>query len=205
MDGVFRIPEPPPEPPQPLAGQAGSPDLLRLDAEERSRQSALARELAEKKPDVTVSGGVRYLNEYQDGALVAGLSIPLPWSDKRQGTIAEARARLDQTRARRRAEELRLRAALNQSRQAYEDARLTALSLEQSILPAAWSAFETVQEGYRQGKIDYLDVLDAQRTWFELKGSHIEAVAAGLLAAVDIQRLTGGILALPAGDATPAH
>ena len=113
--------------------------------------------------------------------------------------------RLDQTRARRRAEENRLRAALSQSRQAFEDARQTAISLEQSILPAAWSAFETVQEGYRQGKIDYLDVLDAQRTWFELKGSQIEAVAAGLLAAVDIQRLTGGILALPAGDATPAH
>ena len=205
VDGVFRIPDAPPGAELAAPEPARSPDLLRLDAGERARQSALDRELAERKPDLTLSGGFRYLNEYGDGALVAGLSIPLTWNDKRQGAVAEARVRLDQARARRRAEENRLRAALSQSRQTYEDARQTALALEQSILPEAWSAFETVQEGYRQGKIDYLDVLDAQRTWFELKGRQIEAVAAGFLASVDILRLTGGILDVPAEAGVPAH
>lgn len=203
--GSFRIPDPPPGSDRAVPQPDRSPDLLRLDAEERARQAALERELADGKPDLTLSGGFRWLNEYRDGALVAGLSIPLTWNDKRQGAIAEARVRLDQTRALRLAEQNRLRAALTQSRQDYENARQTALSLEQSVLPAAWSAFETVQEGYRQGKTDYLDVLDAQRTWFELKGSQIEAVSAGLLAVVDIQRLSGGILDLPAAGETPAH
>ncbi len=205
VDGLFRMPDLPPLSNLPVPDPGRSPDLLRLEAEARTRQTALDREIAERKSDLTLSGGFRWLNEYHDGALVAGLSIPLTWNDKRQGVIAEARVRLDQTRALRQAEENRLRAALSQSHQAYEDARQTALTLERDILPAAWSAFETVQEGYRQGKIDYLDVLDAQRTWFELRGSQIEAVAAGLLAAVDIQRLTGGILELPAAGETPAH
>jgi cobalt-zinc-cadmium efflux system outer membrane protein len=46
-----------------------------------------------------------------------------------------------------------------------------------------------VEEGYRLGKFEFLNVLDAQRTYAELQGKYIEAVASGLKAAIDVDRL----------------
>ena len=39
------------------------------------------------------------------------------------------------------------------------------------------------------GKFDLLNVLDSQRTNAELRGKYIEAVASGLKAAIEIERL----------------
>ena len=115
--------------------------------------------------------------------------MPLPIFDKRQGAIAEARARLDQARSEEKAVEWRLRAALAQVRHDHATALLEARTLTESALPAAREAAAAVGEGDRLGKFEFLNVLDAQRTYAELQGRYIEAVATGLKAAIEIQRL----------------
>jgi hypothetical protein len=50
-------------------------------------------------------------------------------------------------------------------------------------------AISAVEEGYRLGKFPYMNVLDAQRTYAELRRRYIEAVASGLQATVAIDRL----------------
>jgi cobalt-zinc-cadmium efflux system outer membrane protein len=180
---------------------APNPEMLRLEAEELLRAAELARETSERTPDFTVSAGVRYLQEVRDVALVAGLTLPLPLADKRQGAIAEAGVRLRQSGIARQAAAHRLRAELAQARRAYDSAAATAHTLEQTILPEARGAFDILQEGYRQGKTDYLDVLDAQRTFFELRGAQIEAMAETQRAVVEVLRLTGRIRDLAAPDA----
>ena len=61
--------------------------------------------------------------------------------------------------------------------------------IQQEILPAAEQAFAAAQEGYRQGKFSYLDVLDAQRSFFELKVQAIGAARRFHLAFNQIHRL----------------
>jgi len=170
-----------------------NPELLRLEAAEQVRSAELAKETAARTPDITLSAGMRYLNEVRDVALVAGVSMPLPLRDKRQGAIAEAGVRLRQAGAARLAVEQRIRSELDRAQRARDTAKMTASDLEQTILPRALSAFDLLQEGYRQGKTDYLEVLDAQRTLFELRGAQIEAVSEAQRATVESLRLAGSL------------
>jgi cobalt-zinc-cadmium efflux system outer membrane protein len=166
-----------------------NPDLKLAAAAVESRDAALALELASRKPDLTFSAGFRRLSLDDKNVLVAGISIPLTIFDKRQGAIAEARIRLSQSRSEQQAAELRLHAGLTQARHDHEIALLEAAVLTESALPAAREAAAAIEEGYRLGKFDFLNVLDAQRTFAELQGKFIEAVATGIKAAIEIERL----------------
>jgi len=166
-----------------------NPDLKLAAAAVDSRDAALSLELAFRKPDLTFNAGFRRLSLENQDVWVAGVSIPLPVFDRRQGAIAEARVRLNQSRSAEQALERHLRAELTQARHDHEIALLEAKSLSESALPAAKEAAAAVKEGYRLGKFDFLNVLDAQRTYAELQGRYIEAVASGLKAATEIQRL----------------
>ena len=50
-------------------------------------------------------------------------------------------------------------------------------------------AFEEVNQAYRRGALRYLDVLDARRTLFELRGQYVEALANYHTATADVERL----------------
>jgi cobalt-zinc-cadmium efflux system outer membrane protein len=167
-----------------------TPDLQMAAAELESRRALLALEEASRKPDVTVSVGFRRLNIEHQETWVAGISLPLPFFDKRQGTIAEARIRVEKSLAEQKSLEWQMRSRLAQARHEHAIAQAEAAVLIQTALPAAKEAMSAVEEGYRYGKFDYLSVLDAQRTYAELQRRHIEAVASGMKAAVEIGRLT---------------
>jgi cobalt-zinc-cadmium efflux system outer membrane protein len=166
-----------------------NPEIRLAAAAADSRNAALALEIANRKPDLTLNAGLRRLNPENEQVWVAGVSIPLPIFDKRVGAIAEARTRLEQSRMQEKAVAWRLRSALTQATHEHESALLEAKSLSESALPAAREAAAAVEEGYRLGKFEFLNVLDAQRTLAELQGKYIEAVASGLKAAILIERI----------------
>ena len=59
------------------------------------------------------------------------------------------------------------------------------------VRPGAQSAFAAVTFGCRIGKFDFLGMLDAQRTLFEVRGSYIDALAEYHKAVADVERLIG--------------
>jgi cobalt-zinc-cadmium efflux system outer membrane protein len=133
------------------------------------------------------------LNQYGDSAWVATISIPLPLFDRKQGAIAEAQSRISKSVEEQKAIENMVAASVAEARQEAESANNEAATLRTSILPAAQLAFSSLEEGYRQGKFDYLQVLDAQRTYFELKGREIDAVLRAYTSIIRIHLLTGAI------------
>jgi outer membrane protein, heavy metal efflux system len=185
--GAFEIPAVSPEISE--ACMKDNPEIKMASAAIGAREAVLDLEVANRKPDLTFSAGFRRLNAENRQVLVAGVSIPLPLFDKRLGAIAEARARLDQSRAEQRSAEWRLRAALTQARHEHDTALLEATALNRDALPAAKEAASAMEEGYRLGKFDFINVLDAQRTYAELQGRYIAAVASGMKAAIEIERL----------------
>lgn len=191
-----------PASPPPLAelaeALAANPDLARWDAEDELRAATLELEKANARGDVTVGAGVSWFNEINEGALMAGVSVPLPLYDRNQGGIREARALLEKARAQRRAAQVEVRTALADAHEALASAFAEADSLQRDVLPAAQAAFRAADEGYRQGKFGYLDVVDAEQTLVEAKQKRIDALAAYHTAVADIERLIGRPLKAPA-------
>jgi cobalt-zinc-cadmium efflux system outer membrane protein len=178
-----------------------NPDIARWAVETDARRAQVAVEQSKRIPDVTVSGGVRYIHETDDPAFVVGFSVPLQLFDRNQGGIREARTRLEQAEHERRAAEVRVGTALSEAYQNLVRAADEVQALQQDVLPATHKTFQAIQEGYRQGKFGFLDVLDAQRTLFETRGQFLEALTAYHQAVADIERLIGeGLPAAPPGN-----
>jgi len=193
---------PPAIPQDTAAAIAGNPDVARWETQERRQRAALRLEQANAAPDVTFGGGVRRFEETDDAAVVFDLAAPLPLFDRNQGGIRAALAALGKTRRQYESVQVRTLAALSEAIGALMAAHEEVVVLKNDVLPKAGQAFAAAQEGYRQGKFDYLYVLDTQRTLFETQAGYIDAVEAYRKAQADVTRLVGG--SLNAADRKPS-
>lgn len=182
---------PPAVPEDPAGAITVNPDVARWESQEQRQRAVLQLEKANAVPDVTVGGGVQRFEETDDSALVLGLGVPIPLFDRNQGGIREAVAELGKTRRQYEAAQVRILAALSEAAGALQAAYDEATILRNDVLPKAEQAFAAAQDGYRQGKFDYLYALDAQRTLFETQAGYIDAVEAYHKAGADLQRLVG--------------
>jgi cobalt-zinc-cadmium efflux system outer membrane protein len=146
-------------------------------------------------PDVTIGGGYRWLAGPDESAFVADVSIPLPIFHRNQGAVLEAQRRADQAREERRSTEVRLATELSTTFEALGTAHAQVERLEKEILPGAAEAFDTLREGYLEGRFSYLDVLDAQRTLVAARAQHVGALADYHRAVAAVERLIGEPLA----------
>lgn len=171
-----------------------NPDIARWVVEMEQRRAAVKLEEAMRIPDLTISSGVRRLNETNDNAFVLGVSIPIPIFNLNQGGVLKARYRLAKAEEERRAVEVRVHTALAETYQNLSAAFSEVTALKNDVLPGAQSAFEAASEGYRQGKFGFLDVLDAQRTLVDARSQYIEALNVYHKSVADVERLIGECL-----------
>ena len=174
-----------------------NPDLVRWVQELELRRATVALAEARRIPNVTVAGGYRRLSELDDNALVFGLSVPLPVYDRNQGALLAARRDLSKARSQSTAATVRVRAALTDGYQQLRASHLEATALRDEIIPRAESAFTGTRDGYLRGLFRYVEVLDAQRTLFELRTRRLDALESYHLAVAEIERLTGEPLGAP--------
>jgi len=172
-----------------------NPQLASWTAELQKRQAALELARAGAIPDVTAGLGYKHTRETEenDHALVAGVSIPLPLFDRNQGEIRKARYSLLRARAQRRAVEVGLHTGFEKAYQALASAHSEALALRDEVMPAARSSYEASGKSFEQGKSGYLDLLDAQRTFVEVREQYLEALEAYHSAVTSVE----GIIAQP--------
>ncbi len=168
-----------------------NPDIARWALEINKGKASLELEKAKAISNITLSGGLQRFNETDDNAIVFGISIPLPISDRNQAGKLEAVYALARVREERRAARIRIQTELVRAYQALFNSYTEATELDKNILQGAESVFQASKTGYSQGKLDYLHVLDAQRTSFEAKRQYIEALVAYHKARADVERLIG--------------
>jgi len=173
------------------AATAGNPDLARWETEDQRRRAALRLEKARAMPDVTVAGGVRRYEQTDDEAMVFSLGLPLPLFDRNQGGILAATAELGKARRQYEAAQVKTLAALSEASSALAAAHEEATILRRDALPKAQRAFQAAQQGYLQGKFDYLHLLDSQRSLFQTQAQYLDSVEAYHRAQADVQRLIG--------------
>ncbi len=168
-----------------------NPDIARWSLEIEKDKAALELEKAKAISDITLSGGLQRFNETDDNAIMFGVSIPLPISDKNQAGKLRASYELARAREEQRAAYTKVQMELAKSYQALSSAYTEATELNKNVLQGAEGVFEASKTGYTQGKLDYLNVLDAQRTLFEAKARYIDALASYHAAKADVERLIG--------------
>lgn len=174
-----------------VAAIEGNPDLARWSTEIAKQRDALALATAKRLPDVTLSAGPRYFADDGSFAAVVALSVPLPLFDRNQGEIQAAQFRLAKAPHERRSAELEIRAALALAYQDLSSAFQRIGSLRDSVIPRSESVYRGLLDGYARGLFRHVDVLDAQRTLFELRGECLTALASYHRAAAELARLTG--------------
>lgn len=168
-----------------------NPDIARWTAEIDKSKASLELEKARAISDITLSGGMKRFNKTDDNAIVFGISIPLPISNRNQGGKLEAAYKLARVREEQRAAQSRIQMKLVKAYQALSNSYTKAAILNKSVLQGAESVFQASKTGYNQGKLDYLHVLDAQRTLFEAKAQYIDALESFHTAKTDVERLIG--------------
>ena len=174
---------------QPLISSAPGVVLARIEVDRRKALTAL--EQSKRVPDVTVSVGMQRSNETQRNVLLFGVSVPLPIFDRNQGNLLEALKLEDKARDELQAATVRLHSEVAQARERLSTIIAEVQSLKQDVLPGAKSAYDAATIGFENGKFNFLEVLDAQRTYFTAKSQYLKALGEAHRAAADIDRLLG--------------
>ncbi|MFJ3057029.1 TolC family protein [Herbaspirillum sp. NPDC087042] len=169
--------------------------MARLEVE---RRRALARiESSKRVPDLTVSLGNKRDEEAARNMWVVGFSVPIPVFDSNRGNELEALKRVDKARDEQAMVELQLQ---NDAAQAYErlrNARQEAQALREDIVPGAQSAYLAARTGFTLGKFAFLDVLDAQRSYFQARAQYWKALSGAFQASAELDRLAGDAALTP--------
>jgi cobalt-zinc-cadmium efflux system outer membrane protein len=180
--------------PQPLAGDledalvelewndelsrllAQSPEIAAAIADRERARWALQRACAEVKPNLDLMATVQQDNTTDDEIAGVQVGLPVPILNRNQGGIRQARAEV--AAANRNIDRVRLdlQHRLATVFQQYADARFQVERYSQEIVPKAQRTLELVTTGYRLGELGYLDMLTAQRTYFQTNLAYIEAL-----------------------------
>lgn len=173
-----------------------APGYLAARAE---RDLAARRERFEETraaPDLSATLGLRQLQGASGGALVAGLSMPLPLFDRNRGAISAARGELAAADARLNAARFQAEAEARtgQARLQASEGRLQAARDTEA---AAAEAYRLSRIGYEAGKVGLLELQAARRAVTEARTQTLDTRIDRLLAEASLARLQG---AVPFGD-----
>ncbi|MEN8127763.1 MAG: TolC family protein [Planctomycetota bacterium] len=168
-----------------------NPDVARWAIEVQKRKAQVEMARSESTPDITLGGGVKYFNETDDTAIVFGLSVPLPVANQYRDSRLEASHNLRKTLKQQQVSFLDAWNELNRLYANLENAYVKATILKNEVLKTSSELFAASEVSYKQGKIDYLALMDAQKIYFESKNDYIDALAEYHTSKTELERLIG--------------
>ena len=165
-----------PVPPRPVEEVlARRPDLLAQREAVKAAEADVTLQRALSVPNLDLVGGYKRNNQYNTG--YTALQFDLPFRNRNQGEVERARANLRFAQSSYRALELRARAEVAQSEEAYKEQQ----SIVKDVLPDmranARENLRLLTEAYRLGGVDLLRFLDAERTEFDVEVAALRAYA----------------------------
>ena len=176
-----------------------SPEVQAALSEIRRDHIMVRRERVEPIPNILVQAVTGY--NYEFGVQTAGvqLGIPLPLTNRNQGTVREAMSDLTRDHAEFDRVTLSLRQRLAEAYTRYQNASESVGDFRGGSLPMARRAYELQLTSYRRRRTAWPQVLEAQRTYFDLSREYVESLLELRRAEVEI----GGMLAVD-GLSSPA-
>ncbi len=179
--------------PSAIAAQAG---LDRAELEYR-------RARLEPYPDVTValSGGV--LGETDQSIIQLGLSLPVPLLDASKGKKDEAWANVRVAEAELRVVQQQLLREWANAQKRYRTAAEQVASYREQALPKADEALRLVQRGFEEGKFNFIDLVDTQRTTAEVRLAYQQKLLELHVAEAEVEALVKPEIRNPKSEGNP--
>jgi cobalt-zinc-cadmium efflux system outer membrane protein len=153
----------------PSAILAGHPAMVAARARRDQAVATLRRAGLEPRPDVTVGVAAGRDEAANENLMALRFSIPLPLFDRKKGKQQEARAGVREAEAEIVAIQQELLAAWHTAIARYQAAAAQVAAHRDRILPKSEEALRLVQTGFEEGKFNFIDYLDIQRTTAEAR------------------------------------
>jgi outer membrane protein, heavy metal efflux system len=177
---------------------AESPELSALRYEVDRARYEVQRASAGRVPNVTVQAGAQHDNMTDDNVANVQVGVPLPIFNRNQGAVAQACGELAAAQAALERRELALEQRLAAAMRDYATARERALKYADKVLPVARETLQIMSAGYKDGEVDYLQVLSIQQTYAQQNLSYLQDLETAWKKWAEIDGLLVGTL--PVGE-----
>jgi outer membrane protein, heavy metal efflux system len=180
------------------------PDLKLARLNEIAAEAGLRLSGAEGKPDLTVSAGFTTSRQFlspdnapipildRDRALTLGVSIPLPFFNRNQGAISEAKTAIQQARLRREFLEQSVRTEVASAYQRLRAAQSAVDIFRQNVMSQSSDNLRVIRAAYQLGEFKITDVITQQRQFLDTEREYAGALAEQYRAAAGLQAAMGG-------------
>ena len=152
-------------------------------------ETQLSLEKRQVIPDINLSAGYKRLTQENVDTVQMGVEIPAPFFNRNQGNIQKGKALSRKAKSENLSVYNDLLFQLKKNFNSYNVERKRVIEYGDKILPKAEESLKLITRGYREGEFDYIDLLDAQRTWAETRISYLESLKNLNLLIADIERL----------------
>ncbi|WP_153556285.1 TolC family protein [Roseimaritima sediminicola] len=183
-----------------------SPQILAARAKLAADELKVRRETVEPIPDLVVTYGYGHNFEAKQNTHNTALQMEIPLYDWNQGTIRQAESDVVRQRAEIARIEFDLQRRLAGVYQQYLTAMQKVRSYQAVIVPESKRAYEVLLDAYKEDRVAWPQVLDAQIKYYQLRAEYVrqlvtwrsnETLITGYL-------LHGGLTA-PTGPEPPGH
>jgi len=168
-----------------------NPDLARFASEQRLAEARLRLAQSRRRMDIELSGGFRYFNLNNDGALVVSATMPLGSGSRAAPGIESSQLLSDRQPLLFRQRQLELHASLYEIYQELSHALTASQTLHEQIVPEAELALRGYEKGYRAGRYSLLELSDAQELLLEARLEAVMTASDYHNYRIEIERLTG--------------
>lgn len=154
-------------------------------------EAALRAAKAERIPDLNLSFAYGNFEPINENYIEATISLPLPLFDRNQGRVAETQSLVTQAEYQARIVENNLVVALATAQQRHQMMHEQLSEVTDRIVPAAERGLDQAQEAYRVGRLMFLELVDAQRTYTDVRMRTLELRRELARAEADLMSLLG--------------
>ena len=176
------------------------PAFRRAAASEALAAARIQSAVAARTPDLTLSGGVRRLEEVAGTGFLVGAEVPIPLWKRGAGDITAARRELAAAVIERQAVAQQLRAGLASAIERVHSAAATYDTLRLRVVPGREQLVEELLSSYRSGRSSYLDLIAEQRNLLDAELALVDAQADLWRAQARLTFLTGSEAFTPKED-----
>lgn len=181
-----------------------NPSVLMLASETRLKDAEVRMAQANGKRDINWSAGVRQLNETDDTALVASMSVPLFSGQRNAGAVQTAQAEKDEAELVQETTLQQLKARLyalhGQRQQTLDEVQ----ALQTTVLPLLEQALQSTRTAFANGQLGYQEWLVSRQELLSARIALLDAADEAHRLRIDIEQLTAEPLLARASAAKSA-
>jgi cobalt-zinc-cadmium efflux system outer membrane protein len=166
-----------------------SPEIAAMVAQRQRAQAQLHRAMVEPLPDIDIESVVQHDNGINGTDANLQVTLPIPFRNRNQGAIAEARMQLAAAQYAQRKTELSLQERLAAVWQRYESAlaQVKGFTQPDGILNNSRKTLELIRKAYDAGEIGSLELITAQRIYSQTSLQYLAALSEYWSAKIELE------------------